>query len=280
MLGSIVCRYADFAESWYKNQELNLMIRRIFAGHSAAKVDFVNRKFWEWCAIAQALDERCMLRTGIKGLGFAVGQEPLTSHFAGRGCEVLATDLDEHTSNKEWIASAQHAASKESLFQSLLVNREVFDNRVTFQPADMRSLEGLLGGYDFIWSSCALEHLGTLEAGLDFIVRSAELLSPGGVAVHTTEFNVLSNDSTIEHGENVIYRQRDILMLAENMKSRGLNLVTPNFDVGNDRFDVEFDRAPYMTSGVPHLKLEIDGHVCTSFMLIIEKQQPRESLFR
>src|SRR5271157_4415609 len=127
MLGSIACRYADFAESWYKNQELNLMIRRIFAGHSAEKLDFINRKFWEWCAIAQALDERCMLRTGMKGLGFAVGQEPLTSHFAGRGCEILATDLDQHASDKEWISSAQHAASKEILFQPLLVNREVFD---------------------------------------------------------------------------------------------------------------------------------------------------------
>jgi hypothetical protein len=272
MLGSIVCRYADFAESWYKNQELNLMIRRMFAGHSAEKVDFVNRKFWEWCAIAQALDERCMLRTGIKGLGFAVGQEPLTSHFAGRGCEVLATDLDQRASDKEWIASAQHAASKEILFQPLLVNRDVFDSRVTFQSADMRTLEGLRGGYDFTWSSCALEHLGTLEAGLDFIVRSAELLNPGGVGVHTTEFNVQSNDRTIEHGGNVIYRRRDILMLAETLRSRGLDLVSPNFDVGNHRFDVEFDRPPYMTSDVPHLKLEIDGHVCTSFMLIIEKK--------
>jgi 2-polyprenyl-3-methyl-5-hydroxy-6-metoxy-1,4-benzoquinol methylase len=274
MLRSIVCRYADFKESWYKNQELNLMIRRIFSGHSAESVDFVNRKFWEWCAIAQALDERCMLRTGMKGLGFAVGQEPLTSHFAGRGCEILATDLDEHASHQEWIESAQHAAAKGILFQPLLVSREIFDSRVTFQPADMRTLEGLPHGYDFIWSSCALEHLGTLEAGLEFIVRSAGLLNPGGIAVHTTEFNVQSNDRTIERGGNVIYRQRDILMLAKNLNLRGLNLVAPNFDVGNHRFDVDFDRPPYMTSGVPHLKLEIDGHVCTSMMLIVEKQRP------
>lgn len=253
------------------------MIRAIFANHSAASVDFVNRKFWEWCAIAQALDERCMLRTGMKGLGFAVGQEPLTSHFAGRGCEVLATDLDQHASDSGWIGSAQHAASKAILFQPLLVNREIFERRVTFQSADMRTLEGLRGGYDFIWSSCALEHLGTLQAGLDFIVRSADLLSPGGVAVHTTEFNVLSNDGTIEHGGNVIYRQRDILMLAEKMQISGLDLVSPIFDVGKHRFDAEIDRPPYMTPGVRHIKLEIDGHVCTSFMLIIEKPIPPPS---
>src|ERR1700679_981380 len=72
MLGSIVCKYQDFSAGWYGNQELNLMIRQSYASHSAAQVGFVNRKFWEWCAIAQALDERCKLRTGMKGLGFAV----------------------------------------------------------------------------------------------------------------------------------------------------------------------------------------------------------------
>lgn len=279
MLGSIVCRYADFAETWYKSQELNLMIRRIYAGHSAEGVGFVNRKFWEWCAIAQALDERSMLRTGMRGLGFAVGQEPLTSHFAGRGCEILATDLDPDASNEEWIASDQHAATKEILYQPLLVNRDVFDSRVRFQPADMRTLNGLSEGYDFIWSSCALEHLGTLEAGLNFIIRSASLLNPGGVAVHTTEFNVRSNDRTIERGGNVIYRRRDIALLATSLESSGLMLVAPNFDIGSHRFDTEFDRPPYMTSGVPHLKLEIGGHVCTSMLLIVESQrQPlRES---
>src|ERR1039457_1775258 len=226
MLQSIACRYADFLQPWYRDQELNLMIRWIYAGHSATQFDFVNRKFWEWCAITQALDERCMLRTGIKGLGFAVGQEPLASHFAGRGCQVLATDLEHDASNREWIATNQHAAAKEVLFQPLLVDREIFDCRVKFQPADMRTLEGLSGEYDFLWSSCALEHLGSLEEGLDFVVKSAELLKAGGVAVHTTEFNVLSNDATIRTGGNVVYRRRDILMLGQKLKSKGFELVS------------------------------------------------------
>jgi len=193
MLTSMVCRYADFRAPWYKEQELSLLIRRVMADHSAARFDFVNRKFWEWCAIAQALDERALLRAGKTGLGFAVGREPLAAHFAARGVRVLATDLAPEMSEPGWLATNQHAASKQALFQPLLVHPDVFDQRVTFQPADMRTLDGLQPGYDFLWSSCALEHLGTLRAGVDFIVRSARLLKPGGVAVHTTEFNVGSD---------------------------------------------------------------------------------------
>jgi hypothetical protein len=44
-----------------------------------------HRKLWEYGFIAQALFERGLLRPGSCGLGFAVGQEPLVSLFAGFG---------------------------------------------------------------------------------------------------------------------------------------------------------------------------------------------------
>ena len=54
----------------------------------------------------------------------------------------------------------------------------------------MNHLPDDLRGFDFTWSSCALEHLGTLAAGADFVVAQMDCLRPGGVAVHTTEFLV------------------------------------------------------------------------------------------
>ena len=77
MLYSMVCKYEDFSKPWYREQENKFRIREIYAGHSARNHDFVNRKFWEWCAIAQALEERNLLVSGSRGLGFAVGTEPL-----------------------------------------------------------------------------------------------------------------------------------------------------------------------------------------------------------
>lgn len=45
----------------------------------------LNRKIWEWCYVAEALSERGMLLPGRRGLGFAVGQEPLVALFASAG---------------------------------------------------------------------------------------------------------------------------------------------------------------------------------------------------
>jgi len=275
MLGSMVCKYSDFSLPWYRPQERSLMLRQIYSYHSAAQQDFVNRKFWEWCVIAQALEDRCKLKTGTRALGFAVGTEPLTAHFAGRGCTVLATDLDVNMSDQGWVDTGQHAASLDALYQPLLVNRELFNERVSFQPADMRTLEGLSGEFDFIWSSCALEHLGTLQAGIEFVVNSAKMLSPGGVAVHTTEFNVSSNDRTIETGSNVVYRRQDIAALAKVLKENGFVLAAPDFDCGEHQYDKEFDRPPYMTTERRHLKLLIGEYVSTSMLLVIERTRSR-----
>lgn len=271
MLCSFACKYTHFSEPWYKDQEAKLKLRDIFSWHSSAKHDFVNRKFWEWCAIPAALDERGKLQLGMTGLGFAVGTEPLASHFAAKGCEILGTDLAVEATRNGWMERNEHAASLEALYFPAIVERSAFDSRVQFQPADMRTLEGLTGKYDFVWSSCALEHLGTLQAGIDFVVKSASMLKPGGVAVHTTEFNVGSNSGTIELGDNVIYRPKDLLALGDELQQAGFKLRPLNFDAGDHEYDLEYDRPPYFETDKRHIKLDIGGQICTSFLLIVER---------
>ena len=48
---------------------------------------------------------------------------------------------------------------------------------------------------------------------MDFVINSMRVLKPGGVAVHTTEFNLSSNDDTIEARDLCVYRRRDIELL-------------------------------------------------------------------
>jgi hypothetical protein len=119
-----------------------------------------------------------------------------------------------------------------------------------------------------------MEHLGSLAAGLDFVVAALGLLRPGGVAVHTTEFNVSSNEQTVEEGYNVIYRRRDLEAFAERMRPSGAVLVKPDFDPGCEPEDLAFDLPPYYVHGRPHVKLLLDRYVSTSILLVLHQAAP------
>jgi len=132
----------------------------------------------------------------------------------------------------------------------------------------MNAIADDLVDFDFVWSSCAFEHLGSLEAGLRFVKRTMDCLRPGGVAVHTTEFNLSSNTDTLEAGGTVLYRRCDIEALAAQLAAAGHELEL-DFDPGNGPADHHVDLPPYQAE--LHLKLQIGSYVSTSFGLIIGK---------
>jgi SAM-dependent methyltransferase len=226
------------------------------------------RKVWEWCFICQALAERGMLAPGRRGLGFAVGREPLSALFATYGCDVVATDLSASEAGLAgWAASGQHATNLEALNERGICPSDVLRQRVQFRTVDMNHIPDDLRGFDFAWSSCAFEHLGSLRRGEQFIRRMTRCLKPGGVAVHTTEFNVLSNTHTIESGHTVAYRRQDLEAMARWLAHRG-HRVELDFHLGDAAEDWQLDRPPY--GRMPHLKLQLGEYICTSYALIIE----------
>lgn len=65
-----------------------------------------------------------------------------------------------------WTRTNQHAASRDALFYAPLVNRSAFDQLVTFAPADMNHVDSAWHGkFDFVWSTCSLEHVGSISLG-------------------------------------------------------------------------------------------------------------------
>src|SRR5690606_38222379 len=105
-----------------------------------------------------------------------------------------------------------------------------FNQNVSLRSVDMRKIpKEFRGKYDFVWSNCALGHLGSIEEGLRFIVESAQCLNQSGVAVHTTEINVTSNESTVTEGETVVFRPCDLLLLSKRLRSKGFRLNPPKF---------------------------------------------------
>ncbi len=231
----------------------------------------MHRKIWEWVFISEALHSSGMLKSGKLGLGFAVGSEPLTSVFASRGAKIIATDLDtDRAAEKGWLIHNEHAETKANLNERKLCAEEEFNRLVSFQFADMNNIPAEFEGrFDFNWSSCAFEHLGSIQHGIDFVCNSMKVLKPGGVSVHTTEFNVCSNEDTIETGDTVIFRRRDIQAIIDRLSAEGYDVEEMDWSFGTSPLDYYVDLPPYKQN--THLKLMLSGYITTSIGLIVRK---------
>lgn len=231
----------------------------------------LHRKQWEFAYIAQALDERSALVPGARGLGFAVGQEPLPAYFASRGCSIVATDLSPDDEGSEsWMATDQHVTAVADLNADGLCDPLEFRRLVELRWVDMTRIDDDLRGFDFSWSACAFEHLGSLDAGLEFVRNQVRCLRPGGVAVNTTEFNVSSNEETLTYGPTVLFRRRDIRRLARELKADGHRVARITFRVGNRAGDKHVVLPPHPHTP-PHLKIQVGPYVTTSFGLVVQR---------
>ena len=228
-----------------------------------------HRKQWEFCYILQALATRGKLAPQFRGLGFGVGEEPLTAIFASHGIEVTATDLDpQRAADAGWTETAQHARALQDLNDRGLCPQDRFTALVRFETVDMNAIPASLRDFDFTWSACALEHLGSLKHGAEFILNSLRTLRPGGVAVHTTEYNLDNGSGTLEQGATVLFRRQDLEPVLRAAVSQGCE-VSVNWSPGAGQLDSHIDCPPY--SPDRHLKLSIEPYVTTSIGLIIEK---------
>lgn len=229
-----------------------------------------HRKQWEFVYICQVLFERGYLQEGLSAVGFGVGKEPLVSFFASHGIRVLATDLDFSKAEElGWVSTGQHSHNLASLNERGLCESDQFEKLVAFRSVDMNNVPDDIGTHDICWSSCAFEHLGSIRQGLDFVRQSARLLKPGGVAVHTTEYNVSSNDKTLDNNPSfVIFRRRDIEQLVQEISTEGYSVEVVDFSAGGDELENYVDMPPYVDE--PHLRLQLAGeYTSTSIGIII-----------
>ncbi|MBP0445242.1 hypothetical protein J8J14_10665 [Roseomonas sp. SSH11] len=228
-----------------------------------------HRKQWEFCWILAALQAAGAIRPGACALGFGVGTEPLPAMLAAQGVQVTATDAPvDLIAGEGWQSTNEHASDLMALFRPGLVEERAFRERVAFRPVDMNAIPPDLRGFDACWSSCCFEHLGGIEAGLDFVENSLETLRPGGVAVHTTEFNLGSNDATLETPGLSYFRRKDIERLLERLAARGHMIWPLNLHPGDSPLDAHIDTPPY---ALPHIKLEALGCVSTSVGIVVQR---------
>lgn len=257
---SELCKAKDFQQAWFARwcQELG-------------ETPNYHRKQWEYVYILQALWERGCISKGKRGIGFAVGTEPLPSVFAKYGCDILATDvLPEKGEQMGWTTANQLCTGVDSLFKCDICDEETFHQRVEYLPVDMNDIPSDLRHFDFNWSSCSFEHLGSIEKGVEFLRNQLKTLKPGGWAVHTTEFNISSNDETQDNNPTVVFRMRDIEAIAGELRQEGHWVEELDYSLGGLPQDFEVDIYPHKQK--VHLKLQIGPFVVTSIGLIIRKK--------
>lgn len=270
-LTSKPCTQADIESDW----------AAFWCGELRIPVIF-HRKIWEFVFFLQALAEAGLMEPGRRALGFGCGEEPLASYLAAKGLHVTVTDLAPSEGDASaWRDTSQHAGERDMAFKPDLVDRATFDRLVDHRFVDMNAIPDDLADYDVSWSICALEHLGSIARGLDFIENALRPLRSGGVSIHTTEFNFLDDVNTIDNWPTVLPQRRHFSEIAARLRARGHHVAELDFDVGGQPMDRFIDLPPYPGSAVldrlhaakdcRHLKLSIDGFASTCFGLIVRK---------
>ena len=189
--------------------------------------------------------------------------------MAGRGVKILATDGPKEI-GALWSGTHQYTDSVKELWREDICSWDTMIKNVSYREVDMLSIPADLLDFDFTWSSCSLEHLGGIEAGLNFIEQSLRTIRPGGLAVHTTEFNLNSNDETIDGWPTCLFRKQDLERLTSKLRADGHLVWDWNFWPGRGDHDFHVDFPPYCP---PHLKINLYQYVATSIGIVIEKRQ-------
>ncbi len=255
-------------------QDLNSDWARFWSSEIKQEIRY-HRKLWEFVYIAQALFNAGKLAPGNIGIGFGCGHEPMPSLFAKYGVRVVATDLSvADPKSKVWALSNQHVEEVEAVRRiDICPDREKLEN-ISFRSVDMNDIsEDLFGQFDFCWSACALEHLGSIDAGFSFIRNSLRTLKPGGVAVHTTEYT-FDPGPAHERWPTVIYRKEHVVQFVASLRGEGYAVAGLDFSAGEDPLDYFADlQAKELYSkrleANLHLKTVYDGFPCTSIGLIV-----------
>lgn len=266
VFGPGMIHQSDFLQAEMQGYVFELMEQPRFHG-----------KQWQWASILRqarlaSTDESVEGRQPV-AIGFGVGTEPIPALLAKWGFKVTASDYFDGPDSQEWAKTNQMVQnySASALNDRQICPDNVFDSNVELINLDMNCIpKSWHGTADFIWSTCALGHIGGYQKGLEFILQSAKTLRPGGVAVHTTEVVVDDKDCLDSPGLS-LYRRHDIWVTLQQLKAQGFSVPEHFFDPGKGLFDELLSPEPNHPD--PHIKIEILGREIYNFSIIFSRPQ-------
>lgn len=227
----------------------------------------LHRKYWEMGFLINSLIENNLLQKNNKGIVFGCGQEPTIPALANLGLKVTISDQPKSTGkNSGWDMTKQYCHGLE-VFDKYTFPKE----NISYKEINMNEIPNI-SGYDFLWSLCSLEHLGSIENSFKFVINSMNVLKPGGLAIHTTEFN-FKEDVFRDDFQNCVFSKSLLEKLFYYLKGHGHNPYKLNFDMGDSLEDHHIDKQPFSDS--LHLKLFAEGYYITSIGFIIKSNEKK-----
>jgi hypothetical protein len=210
-------------------------------------------------------------KSNLDAIGFGVGIEQIPAALGRIGFKVLATDYLDGEIAEDWRNTDQLLNKVDDLNSRLILTADEFANKVKFENMDMNVIPTEFNGnFDFVWSSCALGHIGGYKNGLDFIINSANLLKPGGIALHTTELDVSNFPTNVTFPTLSLYRMKDLQTVISQLRENGYKVsnldLPPKWNGKSERF---VDREPW--GNQPHIRISVFDREVLSVAIRIEK---------
>ncbi len=167
-------------------------------------------KQWEY---AQLLEAKRRLAPNAKTLvGVGCGCEPTIPLLAEGADEIICTDL--YGMPGAWDVASRRPDEVFPQLRNLCVH-----------SMDMRRVDLRAESADFVWSLCAIEHVGDGDAIVDAARQAGRLLKPGGVMFLTSEFT-FGDQSVFSPGRSsTLFLDR--VMVRRLFTESGLHLVAP-----------------------------------------------------
>lgn len=271
---SKVCDAAD----WFDPEVQNIIINEL------REPSRFHRKQWEFAMIFLALQKLHLLNDSATGLSLGGGNERVLYSIANHIKKLFVTDL--YDDKTIWDCARTNNPDD---FISKSKPFDVNSSKIKALRMDMRNLDFEENTFDFCYSSCAIEHIGSYQ---DFVQHFNEVyrcLKDGGYYIFTTEFHF--GNETIETPNNYIfspdYLERIIfesnLSLVNHPDAR-LTHNKINYPIPANFLNLIFDRENTFEKKLmdewPHLILLRGKYPFTSILFITQKQYEKKSAER
>lgn len=269
---SKVCDAADWFDEEIQNVILNELREPVR----------LHRKQWEFAMIFLALQKLGLLSDDKTGLSVGGGNERVLYSVARNVKKLFVTDL--YSDETVWDCARTGDPDD---FIKAHKPFEVDDSKIKALRMDMRNLDFEDNTFDFCYSSCAIEHIGTCE---DFIQHFNEVnrcLKEGGYYVFTTEFHF--GNETIENPNNYIFSpeylekmilESDLSLVGEPDATLTPNRINFPYPVNIKSFarEEENNLTAKLIDNFPHIILLKGRYPFTSILFITQKQKQKKRI--